>query len=73
MRRDPWPVPGSITEAEVERRIRDAVVSEHAAGSMERLNAVLLAVAAEREACAQIADLNFFGVAKKIRAHGKKE
>jgi hypothetical protein len=67
MRRKPWPVPGSITEEEVNRRIAAAVHSEHAAGSAERLVAVIAAVNAENAACAQIADSQFFGVAKAIR------
>jgi len=35
-RRENWPEPGSITEAEVNRRISIAVHSEHDAGSAER-------------------------------------
>lgn len=68
MKPDQWPKHGSTTETEVNRRIAAAVESEHAAGSKERLAAVLAAVKAEREACAQIADTQFFGVAKAIRA-----
>ena len=63
-----WPKPGSITETEVNSRIAAAMQSQHAAGSEERRAAVLAAIKAETEACAQIADARFFGVAKAIRA-----
>ena len=74
MRRDPWPEPGSITEAEVARRISVAVHSEHDAGSKEREKAVADAIAGTRELCAIECDLHFFAVyaAKAIRARGQK-
>jgi hypothetical protein len=62
------PVSTTITEMEVQRRIAVAVQSEHAAGSIERIDAVLDAVKAECEACARVADGQWFGVPKAIRA-----
>jgi MoxR-like ATPase len=70
MRRDPWPVSGSVTEEKVNALVAEAVSAEHAAGSLNRLAAVEAVRLATLELCAQECDAHLFayGAAKSIRA-----